>query len=244
MMEGERGRETVQTIPRRRLKRFLELAGSFYGIAVVVVGLAAVGFAWLADEVLEQEFAALNRDVLLWIHTFSSPFWDTVALTLTWLGSGVGVTILMLIMMSLFLYFKRTIDAVTLAVLVIGGGILTTILKVAFRQIRPEVFPPLVKEVNFSFPSGHSMISFTFWGFLAAWLVLQDLKAPWRWVIGVCCLGMAALVALTRLYLGVHWPTDVIAGVLVATVWVAACLIGRQMLIDWRTRRNPDIATE
>jgi membrane-associated phospholipid phosphatase len=237
-MKSEHITEVEQTIPPSRLKRFLELAGSFYGIALLISAIAAVSFAWLASEVLDQEFAAVNRDVLLWIHTFSSPVWDTIALTLTWLGSGVGVTVLMLMVMAGFLYYRRTLDAVTLAVLVIGGGILSTLLKAVFQQIRPELFPTLVKEVNFSFPSGHSLISFTFWGFVAVWLIIEEPRQLWRWIVGVCCLAMAALVALTRLYLGVHWPTDVVAGMLIATFWVWSVIAGRQMLIDWRKKRQ------
>jgi undecaprenyl-diphosphatase len=238
-MKSEHITELEQTIPPSRLKRYLKLAGSFYGIALLVSAIAAVAFAWLASEVLEQEFAQMNRNVLLWIHTFSSPFWDTTALTLTWLGSGVGVTVLMLIVMGLFLYHRRMLDALTLGVLVIGGGILSTLLKLTFHQIRPNLFPTLVKEVNFSFPSGHSLISFTFWGFVAVWLISEEPRQLWRWIVAACCLAVAALVALTRLYLGVHWPTDVVAGMLVAAFWVTSCFMGRQWLIDWRKRRQP-----
>src|SRR5689334_7867202 len=112
-MKSEHITEVEQSIPPSRLKRFLELAGSFYGVGLLVSALAAVAFAWLASEVLEHEFVDMNRNVLLWIHTFSSPFWDTAALTLTWLGSGIGVTVLMLTVMAVFLYKRRALDAVT-----------------------------------------------------------------------------------------------------------------------------------
>jgi undecaprenyl-diphosphatase len=69
--------------------------------------------------------------------------------------------------------------------------------------------------------------------------VHQDPKAPWRWLVGALCLAVAACVALSRLYLGVHWPTDVLAGLIVATFWVTACLSAQRWALARRSRRAP-----
>lgn len=237
-MERDNATPAEQTITPSRLKRMLELAGSFYGVALIVVAIAVVAFVWLADEVLEQEFATMNRDVLLWVHSFGSPTWDRLVLMLTTLGSVVGLTIMTLTLAALFLRYRRHLDAITLLAVMVGGGILSMVLKLAFRQIRPQVFPPLLKEVNFSFPSGHSLMSFCLWGFIAVWLLMQAPREPWRWLVAMVCLAIAALVALSRLYIGVHWPTDIVAGMVVATFWVTACFLGQRFLIERRQRRS------
>jgi undecaprenyl-diphosphatase len=222
-----------------RSQRLLKLLGSYYGISLGIAILTLVTFAWLADEVLEQEFAAMNRDVLLWIHGFAGPGLTSVAFAFTDLGSVLGVTILAICFGLVLIRMRHYWDAVTLLVVLTGGAVLVFVLKGVFQQIRPQVFTPYVAELNFSFPSGHSLISFAFWGYLASWLVHQDPKAPWRWLVGALCLAVAACVALSRLYLGVHWPTDVLAGLIVATFWVTACLSAQRWALARRSRRAP-----
>lgn len=221
-----------------RSQRMLKLLGSYYVISLGIAMLALLVFVWLADEVLEQEFATMNRSILLWVHGFASPGLTKAAFVFTDLGSVLGVTLLAICFGALLARARHYWDMGTLAGVLIGGALLVFALKGIFQQVRPHVFTPYVTELNFSFPSGHSLISFSFWGYVAAWLVHQGPRDLWRWLVGGLCLGIAACVAFSRLYLGVHWPTDVLAGMIIATFWVTACLTAKRWALERRNRRH------
>ncbi|MDB5100025.1 MAG: hypothetical protein JWM80_4446, partial [Cyanobacteria bacterium RYN_339] len=125
----------------------------------------------------------------------------------------------------------RREDAVLLWATMAGGAGLTAGIKHAFHEVRPALFHPLVQETGFSFPSGHATLSFCLFGFLAVWLVLEAPRKLISWVAALACVGLAGAIALSRVYLGVHWPSDVVAGMLVATTWVAAMAAARQALL-------------
>jgi undecaprenyl-diphosphatase len=229
-IDSEIRHELEQPATQPRARRLLERLVSFYGIALAIGAGTTLLFAWLADEVLESEFADFNRSVLLAIHRHADPTLDSLALSITWFGSVVGVIVLTLLFIFWLVRSRRVVDAWILAVAMGGAGLLSSTLKVVFHQTRPEVFPRLAPAMNFSFPSGHSLMSFTYWGFLAVLLVLQNPRGAWRWGVACCALVLAGLVALSRLYIGVHWPTDVVAGMLLAIAWLTVCFSGRQWL--------------
>jgi len=219
-------------LPLSRLERLLERIGLFYLIALVISGGAIWAFAWLAQEVLARAFADFNRDVLLAIHRYAAPGWTISAEALSWLGSAFGVILVGFIVGYRWVRARRFVDLWTLLAILVGSMILTQVLKGAFGQIRPQVFAPLTLETSFSFPSGHAMTSLCLWGYLGLLPLLNGAREPWRWASLLGCLSVAVLIALSRLYLGVHWPTDVAAGELVAIVWLSACLSGRRWLLE------------
>lgn len=243
-MPGERSESLIappseaQTLPRSIRKRLIELVGVFYLLAIVVAVGSLVLFVWLADEVLEQEFSPLNRAILLFINSFASPFWERLAFALSWLGSVYGITAITILFGGWLLLRRRFVDVSTLLVTVLGSTVLTLVLKAMFQQIRPQVFTPLAIERNFSFPSGHSLGSLCLFGFIGAWLVLQNSRQIWRWWVAGTGVAIAVMIGLSRLYLGVHWPTDVLAGFLVASFWVSACVAGQRLLLAYRERRK------
>jgi undecaprenyl-diphosphatase len=118
----------------------------------------------------------------------------------------------------------------------LGGGLLDGVLKQIFRRPRPAWDAPIAVSGGFSFPSGHAMVSLVAYGMLAylVWLQLEHQRA--RVALVGCTLVLVLLIGLSRMYLGVHYFSDVIAGYAAGAVWLAACITGLEVV---RRRPNP-----
>ncbi|MEO5931142.1 MAG: hypothetical protein ABIR47_14515, partial [Candidatus Kapaibacterium sp.] len=134
--------DQIQHMPPSGRKRLLQRIGSYYGISLLIAMAALFFFAWLAEEVLEKEFVAMNQNILLWVHSFASPGLTSVALTFTWIGSVVGVLLSAVLFGIVLARGRKYIDMMTLGILLAGGTLLVFFLKMAFHQIRPQVFTP------------------------------------------------------------------------------------------------------
>lgn len=208
----------------------LRRLGRFYAAALATAVAALFGFAELTEELLQGELQALNRAVTSAMHAEAHPVLDQVALWLSQAGSVVGTAIATAALFALLVARRRYLDASSLLLVVGGGAALVIVLKRIFRQPRPDLFESLAPETTFSYPSGHSLISVALYGFLAALIVLDGPHQPRRWLVA----GLVALFPLgvmwSRVYLGVHWISDITAGALVATFWVMVCLMLRRRL--------------
>ena len=207
------------------------------GLAVAVV--AGIGFLALAHGVLEDQFGSINKQVLLSIHAYQSPFLTAIARALSFIGSGVGVTVIGASVCAHWIRKRRGLDAWMLGALLVGCALITEALKQVYQQARPRVFPPLEAIFNFSFPSGHTLTSFAFALFVGVLMLRRGKPTAKRWWSAAGLLALAALIASSRMYLGVHWPTDVAAGMLVAVIWSATCLLTRRWVLARRERRKP-----
>jgi undecaprenyl-diphosphatase len=207
---------------------YVRRLGWFYGLGIALAACALVGFAKLADDVAEEDSRRVNLTVLQTLHAQANPLLDRLALALTALGGVAGTTVVTCLAVVFFLWRRRWLDAVALALLVLGGAALVTVLKQTVRQPRPDLFESLAPESGFSFPSGHALLAVCVYGYLAAVLVLEDPRRWWRWCGAALLILLALGIAWSRLYLGVHWLTDVAAGGLVAICWTACCLMARQ----------------
>jgi membrane-associated phospholipid phosphatase len=207
-------------LERRAIWRVL-VVFAFYALPVII-------FVRLALEIQERTPPALDATVLHWLRQSASPELDGWAVWLTDLGGPIGVTVVMLIG-AIALYLGRRRRAALVLVAGVGGAaVINTLLKASFQRARPDLWEPLVHEASFSFPSGHAMVSSA----LACSVIYILWRTRWqRWAI-VLGLAYVFIIGLTRLYLGVHYPTDVLAGWLVGFTWVA---ILRAAL--WRSRR-------
>jgi undecaprenyl-diphosphatase len=114
----------------------------------------------------------------------------------------------------------RTISAGLLVVSTVGGIVLTTALKTVFQRARPELFDSGYSASFYSFPSGHATIAVGFYGTLTL-LVAWRLRGLRRWAVVLAGVTLVLLIGFSRLYLGVHYPTDVLAGFLAAPVWIS-----------------------
>lgn len=187
-------------------------------------------FAELADAVMERDTHAIDRTILLAMRVDGAiddpvgPRWlEGVARDLTALGS-VAVTVLATLASALYLALRRKHRALAFTlVTVIGGVVLSTVLKQGFDRPRPDLVSHGVLVHTASFPSGHAMMSAVVYMTLAA--LLARLHENVRVKLFLLGWGMllSALVGVSRVYLGVHWPTDVVAGWAVGATWSLAC---------------------
>ncbi len=98
------------------------------------------------------------------------------------------------------------------AITILVASIANSALKVAIRRERPDLLDPLIVERGFSFPSGHSALGMVAYGILAVLVSRSRLPKPWRTAIIVALGALVALIGISRIWLGVHYPTDVLAG--------------------------------
>jgi membrane-associated phospholipid phosphatase len=209
--------------------------------AVGTVGLATclvilLGLSWLGQEVWEQEAFGFDTTVLLWIHQWANPGLDAVMLKITALGNPEFVVPLVVLSVGWLWWKHRRLEAKIFAIACLGASILNQELKLFFAKPRPELWTRLITENTFSFPSGHALGSLVLYGLLAYILAVQFPKFS-RWIY--CgAVGLIAAIGLSRLYLGVHWPTDILAGYAVGFLWLMICITMLRLRTQMRGRKS------
>lgn len=177
----------------------------------------------LSEEVWEKEAFAFDKTILLWIHQFSNPTWDTIMLNITKLGNPMMMVTITIITFGILWWKRYRQEAKIFGLHALGGAILSYGLKLAFNKSRPQLWEQLINETSFSYPSGHALGSMVIYGFLA--YLLSSHYAKFAKIIYTCAAILIAAIGLSRLYLGVHWPTDVIAGYGIGYLWVMFSII-------------------
>ncbi len=191
-------------------------------------------FSKIAEDVAEGESRAFDTAVLLWINAHFPDWLYGPMLVVTTLGYYWFVLPLLAVATVLFYRKRRRISAVLLPVATLGGMVLTTVLKSVFERARPDLFESGYTASFYSFPSGHATIAVGFYGTLTLLLAMR-LAGLRRWAVVALGTALVLLIGFSRLYLGVHYPTDVLAGFLAAPLWISA--IGLSYLL-WRAVRG------
>ncbi|WP_026842618.1 phosphatase PAP2 family protein [Citrifermentans bremense] len=208
--------------PRRRPEFWSLLA-----VFVVVSGLWA--FAELADEI-RGEPGHFDRAILLAMRTPGAPHapigprWvEEVARDFTSFG-GDGVLTFILLGAAGFLFLKRKYWTILLLfAATIGGGTLSTFLKLHYHRPRPDLVSPLAYTTSQSFPSGHALLAAATYLTLGALLARVQPNHALRVYLMFLAILLTFMVGVSRIYLGVHWPTDVLAGWTIGSVWALIC---------------------
>ena len=170
----------------------------------------------------ETEFiGVLDQAAISFSSAIRSPRLDAVAIGVTALGSGTVITIFVLSVALLFGLRRKFLQAVHLLAAAGGSALLTSMMKSYFERARPEQLAHLVDVQGYSYPSGHSLSSSAVY-FTFAILLFFDFRTSWeRTLIIGFSLASIMSIALSRVYLGVHYFSDVIAGVMVGIFWAA-----------------------
>jgi len=206
-------------------------------VAVLVVLLAVFGFIKIAEELGEGELAKLDEWLLL---LFRVPGQPHVPIGPPWLVEAAqDITVLggrtMLIAVTLFttgyLALERKYGAMWLVVLAVGsGGMLSTAMKQLFGRGRPDLVPHLVAVTSPSFPSGHSMLAAIMYLTLGALLARFATRRRTKAYLLTVALFATFVVGSSRVYLGVHYPSDVVAGWCAGLVWALICWLAARYL--------------
>ena len=200
--------------PGERVRRRIEL------VALIVALVAALCLVWLGARVGRGETRPFDANVRQWIHSISSPGMTQLLSATTSLGSQ-AVVIGLSACFGILMFLERRRDRALLVVATMSGAeVLLSILKKHFHRPRPEPFFDTRLPPSYSFPSGHALLSFCCYSLLAA-LGSAYVRGRIRWLIRICAAALILAIGVSRIYLGVHYPTDVIAGYLAAIAWTA-----------------------
>ncbi len=212
----------------------LNFLSLFFG-ALVLIGASWL-FGGIAEDVVSGDpLTIVDAQLAAWLHSHSTPRLTQFMLIISNLHGMLAISIYALLF-GLFLLWRQQRYWLLAVILTVPGGMLLNVLmKLAFQRVRPGFIDPIFTLTTYSFPSGHTAGATLFYGVLAAFLVAHI--SMWRWRVSVVAAAilLVALVGFSRIYLGVHYLSDVLAAGAEGVAWLALCLTAIQTLRQRRT---------
>lgn len=197
-------------------RRVLQKHGIRLAIAFALIAASLWAFGEIAEDVAEGEPFWFDVPLLEGLHGLAGRSLDAVFLAFSAVGYGRGVVPFDIALVA-FLALRRHPRTATFAAIAIAGSALINVAaKHVFQRARPALWIPIAPEHTYSFPSGHAMGSAT----LVCVLACLAWRTRWRWPVIVVGVLFALGVGVSRVYLGVHYPSDVLAGWIAAIAWV------------------------
>ena len=213
---------------RRRLT-----PGQYLGLHLTLGLALAAGCLWLfgglaEDVVTGDPLVRYDKAIDVYLHSAATPPLTTFFLVVTAFSSIEAVALIGVLVAAFFAWRRRWLHLATWIAAVAGGAVLNHLLKGLFARPRPFFEHPLLIETSYSFPSGHAMESLVVYGMLAyfAVLALESWRGRTAVVFGAALLVL--LIGFSRMYLGVHYFSDVVAGYAAGGVWLSALLTGAE----------------
>ena len=220
----------------RVIASLLKRHGGWIALLFAGVLLPLWVFTELAEEVHELERFVFDDPILLHAHAYAGPGMDRFFIAISRIGYE-GVIVMDVAIVVLLLAFRRWREATFAAIAFIGSALLNLGSKQLFQRDRPSLWESVSPETTFSFPSGHAMGSMT----LAMAVVLLAWPTRWRWPVLSVAAVFALLVGFSRIYLGVHYPSDILGGWMAAMAWVVGTwlLLFRGSMRPWKRESTP-----
>jgi membrane-associated phospholipid phosphatase len=218
-------------IARSRRSRFARshptaYLGVFGIVGALFTGLLVWIFTAIADEIPEKgTMVRVDVAVARWLEAHGTEWGESIFSSVSYLGAPV----LEASVVAAILYFfwrRNRRDAIALAITGGGGVALTTVLKLVFHRGRPETATEFITHQSWSFPSGHAMNSMVCYGFLALLLLDRTTGRRRRVAIIVVAAILIGAIGFSRLYLGVHYLSDVAGGFIAGAAWLLVCATG------------------
>jgi undecaprenyl-diphosphatase len=200
-------------------------------VSIFAVAALLLVFGFIVDEVMEGSTSSFDRKVMLAFRGGSDPSFGPVgppwvremARDVTALGSFVVLGLVTLAVAMYLLLTGGRAAALLVVVAVTGGMAINSLLKIQFARPRPDLFVPAAKVFTASFPSGHAALSAITYLTLAALLARMTASRPLRHYFMGLAVTLTCMIGVSRVYLGVHYPTDILAGWCVGSAWAMMC---------------------
>lgn len=228
---------------QRRLSREGAL-GLYFTVGFLLCALLAALFGLLACEVFSEGYrGSLDREVLLAMRELQTPLRSRVAYAVTFFGNHSFLLPAVAAVAAVLAFRGQKVSALLFAVSALGVFGLNSAVKIAFARARPDLWPALLTERTHSFPSGHAAMSAVFFGGVACMVFRLTRSRAARLGSTLAATIAVSSISASRVYLGVHWLTDVVAGALLGLFWVVVYSIGteffaRKRLAHSVTRRS------
>jgi undecaprenyl-diphosphatase len=218
--------------------------GQYLGLHLTVGLLAAAGSLWLfgglAEDLLTGDpIVRFDRVLDDYLHAHATPPLTTFFLVVTAFGSIEAVVLLGVVVAAFLAWGRRWLFLGSWLAAVAGSAVLNQLLKGLFERPRPHFEHPLLVETSYSFPSGHAMESFVVYGMLAYFAVLALRSWEARVAMGCGAALLVMLIGFSRMYLGVHYFSDVLAGYAAGGVWLSALITGVETIRRSKNETKP-----
>ena len=221
-----------------------QVSSIYAALGLLIVGAAAIAFAgaWafatLAEEMQEGTIQPFDEAVMQWATDNRVSWLETFLIELTVLGDWVVVFVVVGVA-ALFLSLAHRRWSVTLLLVAnVGGIVISLLLKHGFARPRPQFFDWGDPVITASFPSGHASNAAIAYGTIAYLIARLHHRRVVRWAIMIAAVVLVVLVSLSRIYIGVHYPSDVVAGLLFGVAWAAFCMAALEATQKYLVRRT------
>lgn len=231
---------TLRAIGRHASSFYTALGIYLIGGATIAIACTAL-FVELASHVRSGATQRFDDTVMRWMGAHRIDWLERSLLEITALGTGLVVMMIVVISALFLIATQHRFSAFLLLVASAGGIVLNAILKSSFDRPRPQLFEWLTEPSSSSFPSGHAMSSAIVY-FTVAYLIARLEKRRWMRVLTIMAsLLLVLLISVSRLYLGVHYPSDVLAGMVIGLAWAGFCLAGLEAVRVFGLRFRPRV---
>ncbi|MDK8192675.1 phosphatase PAP2 family protein [Paenibacillus sp. UMB7766-LJ446] len=193
-------------------------------IPLLSAALCLAVFSIIALSISDNQIHRFDDSLITWIQGMESQGMTRWMELFTWIGSGIPVVIITILsMVVLYVFLKHRRELLFLGCVIAGSAILNTLLKLMFHRARPTIHR-IIEVSGYSFPSGHSMAAFSLYGGLAFLIWKHIPTAVGRVLMIIVSAMFILMIGMSRIYLGVHYPSDVVGGYFMSGCWLAVCI--------------------
>lgn len=199
-------------------------------MGVIFTLILILAFRWIASGVMNQELNELDRSIYDFVIAYQSTMMNRIMVFISFLGSAYFLGAISIVAFWILMKIKEHYwDSTFVLFNLLGAAGLNRLLKLIYQRQRPDL-EHLDKVTGYSFPSGHAMASFAFYGFMAYMVFLNIKDKRLRYSMMVVFILLAFAIGISRIYLGVHFASDVIGGFIGGGAWIATCIAAHQAI--------------